>query len=91
LGFRFRKSIKILPGLRVNLSKSGVSTSLGIPGATVNVGRRGVRGTAGIPGTGLSYSERLESVESSGTKSGGTGSVLVLLLILAFIGWALLH
>lgn len=32
----FRKSIKILPGVRLNLSKSGVSASLGPRGATVN-------------------------------------------------------
>lgn len=55
MSFRFRKSIKIAPGIRVNLSKSGVSTSLGRPGATVNISKRGVRSTVGIPGTGLSY------------------------------------
>jgi glyoxylate carboligase len=40
MGFRFRKTIKILPGVRVNLSKSGVTTSLGVPGATINVASR---------------------------------------------------
>ena len=25
MGFRFRKSIKIFPGIRVNLSKSGIT------------------------------------------------------------------
>jgi len=30
MGFRFRKSIKLLPGIRINLSKSGVSTSVGV-------------------------------------------------------------
>ncbi|HXF53464.1 MAG TPA: DUF4236 domain-containing protein [Hyphomicrobiaceae bacterium] len=55
-GFRFRKSIGVAPGLRINLSKSGVSTSVGGKGATVNVGM-GRRPTInlGIPGTGLSY------------------------------------
>lgn len=28
MGFRFRKKIKLLPGLSINLSKSGISTSL---------------------------------------------------------------
>lgn len=59
MGFRFRRSIRILPGIRLNLSGSGVSTSIGGRGATINVGRRGVRGTVGLPGTGLSYSETL--------------------------------
>lgn len=61
MGLRFRKSIKLFPGVRINLSKSGISTSIGKPGATVNLSERGVRGTVGIPGTGLSYSERLTS------------------------------
>lgn len=53
---RFRKSIKIMPGVRVNLSKSGISTSIGGRGATVNVGKRGLRSTLSVPGTGLSWS-----------------------------------
>jgi len=59
MGFRFRKSIKIMPGVKINISKSGLSTSIGRRGATVNVGKKGVRGTVGLPGTGLSYSEML--------------------------------
>ncbi|SFV27317.1 DUF4236 domain-containing protein [Hyphomicrobium facile] len=53
--FRFRKTISILPGVRINLSKTGVSGSLGGHGATVNVGKKGQQVTLGIPGTGLSY------------------------------------
>lgn len=57
MGFRFRKSIKIAPGVRINLTKKGVSSlSVGKRGATVNVGKKGTRGTVGIPGSGLSYS-----------------------------------
>ncbi len=57
MGFRFRKSIKIAPGIRINLTKKGVSSvSIGKRGATVNVGKKGTRGTVGLPGSGLSYS-----------------------------------
>lgn len=59
MSFRFRKSIKIAPGIRVNLSKSGVSTSIGPKGSTVNISKRGVKHTAGIPGTGLSYQSQV--------------------------------
>ena len=59
MGFRFRKTIKLFPGVKLNFSKSGVSTSVGVPGATVNLTKRGTRGTVGIPGTGVSYSENL--------------------------------
>src|SRR5256885_14111294 len=53
--FRFRKSISVLPGVKVNLSKTGVSASVGGKGATLNVGRGKKMVTLGIPGTGLSY------------------------------------
>lgn len=55
MGWRFRKSIKILPGVRLNISRSGISTSVGIRGAHVTVGHGKVRETVGLPGTGISY------------------------------------
>ncbi|MFM0300251.1 DUF4236 domain-containing protein [Paraburkholderia sediminicola] len=36
MGWGFRKSIKIAPGIRINLSKSGISASLGGKGFTYN-------------------------------------------------------
>lgn len=57
MGFNFRKSLKIAPGVRLNITKKGVSSvSLGGKGARVNLGKKGTRTTVGIPGTGLSYS-----------------------------------
>lgn len=55
--FRFKKSFKIAPGIRINLSKSGISTSIGKRGASVNLSKRGTRLTTGIPGSGLSISK----------------------------------
>jgi hypothetical protein len=55
MGFRFRRSIRILPGLRLNIGKRGVSVSAGVRGAHVTVGHGQVRETVGLPGTGLSY------------------------------------
>lgn len=52
---RFRKSLKIAPGIRVNLSGSGASLSVGGRGATANFSKRGTRTTLSIPGTGLSF------------------------------------
>lgn len=72
MGFRFRKSIKILPGIRLNISKSGVSTSLGGPGATINIGPKGTRKTVGLPGSGMSYSTF--SSHGSGASSSADGS-----------------
>lgn len=58
MGFRFRRSFRLAPGLRLNLGKSGASASVGRRGAWLTFGPRGVRATVGIPGTGLSYSEQ---------------------------------
>ena len=56
MGWRFRRSVKILPGVRLNVSKRGAGVSVGPRGAKLSVNTRGqVRRTVGIPGTGLSY------------------------------------
>jgi hypothetical protein len=62
MGWRFRRSIKLAPGVRVNFGSSGVSSvSVGRRGARVTIGKRGVTQTLGIPGTGLSYSTNITS------------------------------
>jgi uncharacterized protein DUF4236 len=58
MGWRFRHSFKVIPGVRLNLSKSGLSCSIGGAPLTMNIGPRGVYGTASIPGTGISYREK---------------------------------
>jgi len=55
MGWRFRHSFKVIPGVRLNLSKSGLSCSVGGAPLTLNVGSRGVYGTASLPGTGISF------------------------------------
>ncbi len=54
MSFRFRRSLRLAPGLRINLAKHGASLSLGGRGLTANFGRRGARTTVGLPGSGLS-------------------------------------
>lgn len=55
MGFRFRRSIRIFPGVRINFGKRGMSTSIGVRGAHVTFGKAGTRTTVGLPGSGLSY------------------------------------
>jgi hypothetical protein len=43
MGFLFRKRIRILPGLWLNLSKRGVSTFIGGKGLMVNIKEDKVR------------------------------------------------
>ncbi|MDR1608130.1 MAG: DUF4236 domain-containing protein [Deltaproteobacteria bacterium] len=69
---RFRKSFKLLPGIRLNFSKKGFSSvSIGRPGATLNLGRRGAYVNVGLPGTGISHQEKLfgPSRQTSQTRS----------------------
>jgi hypothetical protein len=66
MGWRFRKSFTVVPGLRLNLSKSGLSASIGGAPFTFNVSQRGLMGTASIPGTGISFRQHF------GTNSNGS-------------------
>jgi len=52
MGFRFRKSIKVLPGVRINLSHRGVGTRIGPKGLGFTSGPSGKRINASLPGTG---------------------------------------
>ena len=53
MGLRFYRRIKILPGIRLNFSRSGVSTSVGVRGAHVKATAQ--CGRLLLPGSGISY------------------------------------
>lgn len=56
MGFRFRKSINLGGGFKINLSKSGIGYSWGTKGYRVTKTARGTtRRTYSIPGTGISW------------------------------------
>ena len=56
MGLRFRRSVKIAKGVRLNVGKTGVSISTGTRGFRHTVHSSGRETTSvGIPGTGLSY------------------------------------
>src|ERR1700730_12634159 len=56
MGFRMRKSISIVPGVRLNLSKTGIGYSVGVKGYRVTHRADGrIQRTASLPGTGLSH------------------------------------
>jgi hypothetical protein len=71
MGFRFRRSVKILPGVRLTLSRSGVSTSVGGRGAWLTFGRRGTRATVGLPGSGISYSTTIPAARQTAVNRPG--------------------
>lgn len=74
MGFRFRKSVKIAPGVRLNIGKKSVGISAGVKGARVSVNSSGRKTTTvGLPGTGLSYS-KTEKIGGSKTSTHSSSS-----------------
>lgn len=63
---RFRKRMKIAPGVTLNISRTGLSGTVGPRGLSMNVGKKGTYLNAGIPGTGLYTRTRLD--RPAGTK-----------------------
>ncbi|MEB1806484.1 MAG: DUF4236 domain-containing protein [Bacillaceae bacterium] len=60
MSFRFQKRVRVAPGVRLNISKRGISSSIGPRGASLTVGKRGLYGNVGLPGSGLSYRTRID-------------------------------
>lgn len=52
-GWNYRKRVNIAPGVTLNFSKNGVSTSVGPKGARLSFGPNGTYLNTSIPGTGL--------------------------------------
>lgn len=100
MAMRFRRSTKIAPGVKVNLSKKNVGVTVGSKGAHYSVNSSGRKTTTvGVPGTGVSF------VDVSSKKGGGSAqgpaeprlaskgtyiALLVLAVLLAIFGVALL-
>ncbi len=75
MGFGFRKSFKIAPGVRFNVSSRGVGASVGVKGLRYSVNSRGQRRTTvSLPGTGLSYTSTSGGSNSRGNRNYQTSS-----------------
>ncbi len=74
MAWRFRKSVKIAPGIRMSFSKSGVSTTVGGRGASLSFGKRGVYQNVSIPGTGLSSRTKLAGPSSRRGRNSSSSS-----------------
>lgn len=60
MGFKFRKSIKLAPGVKLNLGKKSVGVSVGgkVAGVSYNT-RTGAHARVSAPGTGMSYTTKI--------------------------------
>ena len=80
MGLRFRKSITLIPGLvTLNISKTGISFSLGPRGKSISVGTGGVYGNLSL-GKGMSYRKKLTDLlpKGAGTQVDKTAKQLFL-------------
>lgn len=64
MGILFRKRIKIVKGVHLNVSKSGTSLSVGPRGVKVTIGKKGVYTNVGIPGTGLYARQKISGAKN---------------------------
>jgi hypothetical protein len=64
VSWRFRKSFKVIPGVKLNLTNRGLSATFGAAAFSVNVGPRGVYRNVSIPGTGIWDRQRIGGPQS---------------------------
>lgn len=57
---KFRKRISLGKGVKLNVSKSGLSTTIGVKGLSANIGKKGAYLNTGIPGTGIYDRNKIE-------------------------------
>lgn len=87
MGFRFRKSIKVLPGIKVNIGKTGIGVSAGVKGAHIGVNKRGTYTDVGIPGTGISSFNYLDKGKHQVSQSTNKPNTHLFWKILFFPIW----
>jgi hypothetical protein len=78
VGFRFRRTVRVLPGIKINLNKHDASLSVGGRGAHVTLRpNHKPRATVGIPGSGLSYTQggEIDRPETPTSVDSGVSSV----------------
>ena len=70
MGWRFRKSVKIFPGVRLNFGKKGItSATIGRKYAKTNISSKGTHNTYSLPGTGISYRTKTTRWQSNRSAS----------------------
>lgn len=95
MGTRFRKRIKVAPGVDINVGKGSVGVRVGTKGAGVSANTKGKTvASVGLPGTGLSYqkhgtlksknTETDNSVDNEPTPSGGGCLIAVVVVVVLF-------
>ena len=85
MAWTWRKRKTLIPGVRINFGKKGISTSIGPRGASMTFGPNGTYLNTSIPGTGLYNRQKIGGNSSS--DNSGCGSIF--LYLLAGVLWIL--
>lgn len=72
---RFRRRTKLFPGVYINFSKSGISTTIGVKGASINFNKHGTYLNTGIPGTGIYNRQKIGGGRSENQNSPSSSPV----------------
>lgn len=67
--WNYRKRVKIAPGVHLNISKKGLSTTVGMRGASMTFGKNGAYVNTGIPGTGFYSRQKIGGKQVTPTNS----------------------
>jgi Protein of unknown function (DUF4236) len=86
MAFGFQKSVRTAPGVKLNLSRKGVSISMGGKGFRHSFGLGGRRTIVGVLGTGPSF-----SIHHKGGRAGPRGGdflgPIVIVAAIFFVVW----
>ena len=75
MAWNFRRRKKIAPGVYINMSKKGISTTVGPKGASITFGPNGTYMNTSIPGTGLYNRQKIGSHGKQGATSQNSHSM----------------
>lgn len=75
MAWNFRRRKKIAPGVYINMSKKGISTTVGPKGASMTFGPNGTYMNTSIPGTGLYNRQKIGSHGKQGATSQNSHSM----------------
>ncbi len=85
MALRFRRSIRLAPGIRLNLGLHGAGLSVGPRGLHVGVNRRGMYTSAGIPGSGIYAIHHIRGSAGQHVAGSAAGFVVGILIGLAVV------
>ncbi|MEE1069599.1 MAG: DUF4236 domain-containing protein [Paludibacteraceae bacterium] len=100
MAWAWRKRKSIIPGVRLNFGRKGISTTIGPRGASMTFGPNGTYLNTSIPGTGLYNRQKIGSNNNVQMTNDNTGckdffikilsfSLWLLVVVLALIGFAI--